>query len=362
MPNLIPPLTRVSDVQRYKADLEALAPDVTFLTTLYLHPSITPEVISAAAIAGIAGVKAYPAGVTTNSAAGVVDWKVFYPAFAAMQEKGLVLNLHGEVPGPSSSSVEGQNQDVTVLTAESLFLPTLHEIHSAFPNLRIVLEHCTTAAALDAVAKCGNTVAATITAHHLSLTTDDVVGDAFNFCKPVAKSERDRQALVRAAVGLGDERLKGRIFFGKFWTGTSSFFWIKEKPFGSKILTHTCARKTGSDSAPHPLSSKAVPPGKKPAAGCFTQPYATQLVISAVEKALADGLIPGSYMDLIVDNLRKFLGEDGRKFYGLPVADQSKHIVLEKREEEIEKLVGTEGVVQVACFGGGEKTWSLKWD
>ena len=80
-----------------------------------------------------------------------------------------------------------------------------------FKRLRIVLEHCTTSAALEAVRACGPTVAASITPHHLWICTDDVCGDAFNFCKPVAKSMVDRLALLKAVVDGGD----GKFFLGK---------------------------------------------------------------------------------------------------------------------------------------------------
>lgn len=44
------------------------------------------------------GVKSYPRGVTTNSSSGIEDYGVYYPVFKAMEEEGMVLNLHGEVP------------------------------------------------------------------------------------------------------------------------------------------------------------------------------------------------------------------------------------------------------------------------
>ena len=136
--------------------------------TLYLHPSFisNPSIIAEAAAAGISGVKAYPAGVTTNSAQGVVDLSAFWPVFEAMQEHNLVLNLHGEVPSTKAEELgSGDGGDaVTVMNAEPKFLPTLKAIHEAFPKLRIVLEHCTTKEALEAVKACGPTVAATITA------------------------------------------------------------------------------------------------------------------------------------------------------------------------------------------------------
>lgn len=65
-----------------------------------------------------------------------------------MEQHDLVLNLHGEVPGivPDGS------------THEEAFLPTLKAIHENFPKLRIVLEHCSTAAAVEAVKACGPSV------------------------------------------------------------------------------------------------------------------------------------------------------------------------------------------------------------
>lgn len=128
----------------YKARLEAVDPSVRYLMTLYLEPFITRDTIVEASRAGgggaIVGLKAYPAGVTTNSSAGVVDYKVFYPVFEAMQEFGLVLNLHGEMPSTtpeeqgSRAVQEGGVGEVTVLNAEERFLPTLKQIHADFPR------------------------------------------------------------------------------------------------------------------------------------------------------------------------------------------------------------------------------------
>lgn len=86
-------------------------------------------------------------------------------------------------------------KNVCVLNAEELFLPHLRSLHARFPALRIVLEHATTRAAVEAVKSLGETVACTITAHHLALTVDDWAGQSFNFCKPVAKFPDDRRAL-----------------------------------------------------------------------------------------------------------------------------------------------------------------------
>ena len=64
MPNLVPPITTVQHALSYRTRLREIEPDVNFLMSLYLHPSITPEVIIEAKKAGITGVKSYPAGVS----------------------------------------------------------------------------------------------------------------------------------------------------------------------------------------------------------------------------------------------------------------------------------------------------------
>jgi dihydroorotase len=178
IPNLVPSSTPVEQALSYQKRLQNLSPDVTFLMSLYLHPSLTPSTIKDAKAAGIRSIQSYSAGVTTNSASGVVDYAQFYPIFAAMEEQDLILNLHGESP---------LGADITVLNAEEKFLPTLLDLHRRFPKLRIILEHCTTAAAIEAVKECGPNVAGTITAHHLFLIVDDWANDPFNYCKPVAK-------------------------------------------------------------------------------------------------------------------------------------------------------------------------------
>jgi dihydroorotase len=59
-----------------------------------------------------------------------------------MEAHNLVLNLHGEVPNTSPPAfVNADGTDtVTVLNAETMFLPMLYKLHAAFPLLRIVLE------------------------------------------------------------------------------------------------------------------------------------------------------------------------------------------------------------------------------
>ena len=57
MPNLVPPLTSAHEALAYKARLREVEPNVNYLMTLYLHESITPQVVKGAKAQGIVGVK-----------------------------------------------------------------------------------------------------------------------------------------------------------------------------------------------------------------------------------------------------------------------------------------------------------------
>lgn len=81
----------------------------------------------------------------------MTNYDDFFPVFEAMEKHDMVLNLHGEVPSFPGS-------DINDLTAEKAFLPTLTMLNQRFPKLRIILEHCSTEAALAAVRACSPTV------------------------------------------------------------------------------------------------------------------------------------------------------------------------------------------------------------
>ncbi|KAI9717306.1 MAG: hypothetical protein M1812_004833 [Candelaria pacifica] len=316
MPNLVPPITTVAQALAYRDTLQAIEPRVKYLMSLYLHPSITPNTIIDAKGAGITGVKSYPAGVTTHSSSGVVAYEPFFPVFAEMERQDLILNLHGETPS---------NPTTTILTAEETFLPTFLHLHKTFPKLRIILEHCSTAAAISAVKNCGPTVAATITPHHLCITIDDWAGDPYSFCKPVAKLPTDRTALLKAAV-----------------SGNSKFF-------------------LGTDSAPHPIEAKTGGSDRKGkiAAGVFTQPYATQLFLDALGKGCEDNIL--SEEEITKEILENFLSGFGRKFY--EVEDEgNERIVLRRGDERIVDVFRSRsGDLEIVPFRRGEETWSVEW-
>ncbi|KAK4249049.1 hypothetical protein C7999DRAFT_30413 [Corynascus novoguineensis] len=313
MPNLAPrPVVSVAEALAYKHALQQLDPAVEYLMSLYLHESITPDVIREAKRAGIKGVKAYPRGATTNSQWGVVSFDPFHEVLKTMEEEGVVLNLHGEVP---SSAADG----VTVMNAESRFLPVLKGLVDKYPKLKIVLEHCTTADAVEAVRALSDNVVGTITAHHLSLLVDDWSANVHHYCKPSAKSPEDRRALLNAVVTSN----------GKFFLGT--------------------------DSAPHDITSKK---GKgNTAAGVFTQPYALGYVLTALEEGLGRGDIsPEAVTD---DALAGFLSGYGRRFYGLAPATQQ--IRLTRNGARIDESLRGDDGVEVVPFRAGEQTWGVEW-
>jgi dihydroorotase len=169
------------------------------------------------------------------------------------------------------------------MNAEAAFLKHLEILHTAFPRLKIVLEHATTKAAVDMVSRLGPTVGCTITVHHLALIVDDWAGQVHHFCKPVAKYPSDREAL-RAVVKSRNP---------KFFLGT--------------------------DSAPHPRHLKET---SLCAAGVFTGNLVLPYLASVLDSFGAlDALVP-------------FACEFGRQFYGLEV-DSTPKFILERKPMDV---------------------------
>ncbi len=263
MPNTVPPLTTARAVVEYRDALSRLEPRVEFLASLYLTAGLTSDEVHRATDAGVAGVKCYPRGVTTNSGAGVEDLMAYGPVFAAMQERDMVLQVHAEAPSNASTGI-------SIMNAEEAFLSELGRLHASFPNLRIVLEHVSSAAGVAWVERMDERVAATVTLHHLTLTVDDWAGRCHNYTKPVAKLPSDREAIGRVVIA-----------------GHSRFF-------------------LGSDSAPHPRADKE---GVSARPGIFTTPI---LMPALAERFEQLGCL---------DRLNDFASLFGRRFYGLPELD-----------------------------------------
>ncbi len=265
MPNLTPPITSVSQAERYyQRIIKAVSPDDNFepLMTLYLTEQLSAEEILLAAKSGIVkACKLYPAGATTNSEAGVRDISKIYSILEVMQQTGLVLCIHGEVINP----------DIDIFDREKVFIEnTLSQLVEDFPNLRMVLEHITTADAAKFVESAPGTVAATITPHHLRYNRNHMLVGGIKphlYCLPVIKRDTHRHELLRVAT-----------------SGNPKFF-------------------LGTDSAPHPQSAKESACG---CAGLYSAHAALPLYAEVFDALDA------------LDKLEAFASFYGADFYGLP--------------------------------------------
>ncbi len=302
MPNTDPPILTAEDAWHYKSQIiNAGFSGSEPLMTIKLTDATTPDTVIKAHRWGVVAAKLYPVGVTTNSADGVTNINGLWPVFAAMQEVGMVLCLHGEHPKTS------------VFEREAAFLPMLGQIADAFPNLLIVLEHISTSVAADFVAglaESGASVAATITVHHLMMTVDDLMGGELKphlFCKPVVKRPADKAALLMAAT-----------------SGNPCFFF-------------------GSDSAPHPRRKKQ---SDSCSAGVFCAPVAMQALAGVFE-----GM--GS-----LDKLEDFTSRFGAEFYGLPLNEGFIRLYKEPWKVESPYVYGNTGKV-VPFLAGQTLDWQV---
>lgn len=302
MPNLVPPVTTIAAARAYRARILAALPagaDFTPLMTCYLTDEAEPaEIARGYAEGDFAAVKLYPAHATTNSAHGVTDFDRVMPVFESMAAIGMPLLIHGESTDP----------DVDVFDREAVFIErTLDRLRRRIPELRIVLEHITTAEAADYVASGGANLAATITAHHLMINRNAIFQGGIRphlYCLPIAKREKHRLALRRAAT-----------------SGDAHFF-------------------LGTDSAPHAIPTKETSCG---CAGIFTAAGALELYAEVFEEEGA------------LDRFEAFASLNGPAFYRLPVNEA--RITLRRAAYTVPAQIG-EGALALAPFRAGEM---LRW-
>jgi dihydroorotase len=274
MPTTIPPILTPEDVVAYRKEIltEAHGSGFEPLMTIQITENTKPEIIPLAKAVGVVAGKVYPRGMTSHSENGVADYKAIYPVLRAMQECGMLALFHGESPEP----------DVFCLDREVKFLGILTDIAAEYPGLKIVMEHCTTAAGMERVLKLNHNVVATITVHHLFLTLNDVVGDKFephHFCKPLANRPEDREKLLIAAR-----------------SGNRKFF-------------------LGTDSVPYLQGAKECASGCE---GIYTAPVAIPLLVQLFENI-------GH-----LNKLEGFCSRFGADFYGLPQNTETIKLVREK--------------------------------
>jgi len=272
MPNLVPPVSSKEEVIAYKQRIMASIGDEKFTPymTLFFKPSYDKTFLESVKDE-ITAIKLYPAGITTNSEGGVSGFDVeeLRPALEAMSELNIPLCVHGETNG-------------FVMDREAEFVSIYERLATAFPKLKIIMEHITTKESVEALDKFEN-LYATITLHHLIITLDDVAGGMLKphlFCKPIAKRPEDRSALLKVAL-----EAHPKVMFG-------------------------------SDSAPHPKHAKE---SCGCAAGVFTAPIALQVLAELFENENAP-----------LENLQAFVSGNAQKIYG--VTPLRKTVVLEKKE------------------------------
>jgi len=298
MPNLTPPVTDVAAAAAYRARILAALPagtDFTPLMTCYLTDGADSDAIVGGYRDGVfAACKLYPAHATTNSAHGVTDIFALAPVLEAMQAAGMPLLIHGEVT----------DREVDIFDREAVFIDrTLTPLVRDFPELKIVLEHITTAEAAQFVADAGALVAATITPQHLVINRNALFDGGLRphaYCLPVVKRERHRLAVRVAAV-----------------SGSPKFF-------------------LGTDSAPHTVARKEMDCG---CAGIFNAPFALESYLQVFEDEGA------------IAHFEGFASEHGPRFYGLPL--NAGTVTLEKVE-----TVVPDRVADLVPFHAGE---TLRW-
>jgi dihydroorotase len=271
MPNLVPPVSTKAEVVAYKKRIMATMGDEKFtpFMTLFFKPNYDKAFLESVRDE-ITAIKLYPAGITTNSEGGVSGFDVeeLRPALEAMSELNIPLCVHGETNG-------------FVMDREAEFVSIYERLASAFPKLKIIMEHITTKASVEALDKHKN-LYATITIHHLLITLDDVAGGMLQphlFCKPIAKRPEDREALLKVAL-----EAHPKVMFG-------------------------------SDSAPHPREAKEA---CGCAAGVFTAPIALQLLAELFETKNSS-----------VEKLQAFISGNAQNIYN--ISPIQKVVTLEKK-------------------------------
>ncbi len=278
MPNLIEPIKDIKSLKEYKKRiLSCIDESDNFTPFMSLFFDTYDYEFLKQAKEYIKAIKLYPAGITTNSEGGVkkIDIDILSPTLQAMSDLGIVLCIHGESDG-------------FVMDREEEFLPTYEIICKNFPKLKVIMEHITTKGACEILDKYDN-LYASVTLHHLLYTLDDLAGGMLKphlFCKPILKTNKDKDALVSLALSNNP-----KIMFG-------------------------------SDSAPHPTH-------KKECCGCAAGVFSAPIALSALAELF--------YTNNKLDNLQKFISDNGAKIYDIKF-DRAKTITLQKSPFKVASL------------------------
>ena len=295
MPNLVPPVDSLAAVRACRERITVACAGHRFdpLMTLFFRPYTEAEL--AEARPHILGIKLYPAGVTTNSSAGVREMAAAEPTLRLMEEMRIPLLVHGETSG-------------FVLDREREFLEVYDRLATRFPRLRITMEHITSREAAAFLDRHEN-LFATVTLHHLLITLDDVAGGWLAphlFCKPIAKRPEDRDALLELAL-----QAHPKVMFG-------------------------------SDSAPHPR-------GRKECCGCAAGVFTAPIALASLA-----GLF---HRHGALDRLQDFVSGNARRIHGLQ--PPPKTVVLEATPAAVPEAYGQAEATVVPMLAGGHTAWRV---
>ncbi|VVT12000.1 dihydroorotase [Erythrobacter sp. EC-HK427] len=303
MPNLTPPITTVEAGRAYRERIRAAVPSgLAFepLMTCYLTDNLDPEEVRRGFAEGVfTACKLYPAGATTNSDSGVTDVANIRGVLEVMADIGMVLCVHGEVT----------HSDIDIFDREAVFIEqVLRPLLADLPTLKVVFEHITTEEAVAFVQASGPNVAATITPQHLHINRNAMLVGGMrphNYCLPVAKREKHRLALRKAAT-----------------SGNPKFF-------------------LGTDSAPHARHAKESACG---CAGIFNAPFALESYLAVFDEEGA------------LDHFEGFASLHGPAFYGLTVNAET--VTLEKRDCVVPEMLSAAGEEIVPFHAGQTLGWT----
>jgi len=303
MPNLKNSIKTVDQAENYYQEIKGYTSHSNFepLMTLFFTDALNEAEIKRVSDSGVIhGIKLYPSGVTTNSDDGVDIIDKCFDLFELMQKHGVPLLIHAET----------NDKNIDIFDREKVFIDRhLRQVHSEFPDLKIVFEHISTKEAVDFVISTSSNVGATITPQHMLLDRNDLLSGGIkphHYCLPILKRAEDRLAIIKAAI-----------------SGSSKFF-------------------LGTDSAPHFRQQKESRCG---CAGIYSAAYAMELYVSIFESENA------------LDKLENFSSKFGADFYKLPYSKSKIKLIKKKLEIPAKINIGNKEVIPL--YAGETLSWQL---
>ncbi len=298
MPNLDKPLTTYIDMLKYGSAIRAAAKCKGFrpVLTMYMTATLDPdEVAKACAYGDFAGLKYYPAGLTTKSEFGLTDPTLLwtpgtlpYQCLRILAESKKVFLIHA-ADGIARANVAVRTRkykagdELDAYDQEPHFVAqTLPHIIDAHPNLKISFEHMSTIEGAEFMREFGGDfLGCSLTPQHLLIDRRDTHRGGLrphNFWFPVPQALEHRQEL-QLFVATGYD-----------------YVWL------------------GSDSAPHFVKNKER---DCCTGGVMTAHACIELYVEAFESI---GALP---------RLEAFASVNGPKFFGYPPSTETVTLVQE---------------------------------